>query len=124
MLTLQLIRAVTLTGFENVDASGATASTDLAGSAGANGLAGGAAGEVINGRGGSDTLAGGAGNDVFVYANASDSGAAGGRDTILDFVGGQHKIDLRQLAPSAGLYWTGTTASTNGVWYERSGARL
>jgi VCBS repeat-containing protein len=114
----------TVSGFENVDASGSTAAVTLAGSAAANRLAGGAADDVLEGRGGADTLQGGAGNDTFVYRDAADSPSAGGRDTILDFVAGQDKIDLRQFAGSAALHWNGANAGPNGVWYEHSGTSV
>jgi VCBS repeat-containing protein len=60
---------VTVTGFENVDASGSSAPVMLTGSSGANTLIGGAGDDTIVGNGGADTLIGGAGNDRITFEN-------------------------------------------------------
>jgi VCBS repeat-containing protein len=111
-------RVVTVTGFENVDASASAEAVWLAGATGVNVLRGGAAVDTLAGRGGADVLEGGGGADLFVYEHASDSTAAA-TDTILDFQSGQDRIDLRAFA---GLRWTGTSPATHGVWQAQSGA--
>jgi serralysin len=86
--------AGTVTGFENVDASGATAGVTITGSAGANVLIGSAFADKLAGGAGSDTLTGGAGADVFKF----DAYAAGDVDTITDFSRAQgDKIDLTAI---------------------------
>jgi VCBS repeat-containing protein len=111
-------RVVTVTGFENVDASASAETVWLAGATGVNVLRGGAAADTLAGRGGADVLEGGAGGDLFVYEHASDSTAAA-TDAILDFQSGQDRIDLRAFT---GLRWTGTSPATHGVWQAQSGA--
>jgi VCBS repeat-containing protein len=111
-------RVVTVTGFENVDASASTEAVWLAGALGVNVLRGGAAADTLAGRGGADVLEGGAAADLFVYEHASDSTAAA-TDAILDFQSGQDRIDLRAFT---GLRWTGTSPAAHGVWQAQTGA--
>ena len=59
----------TVSGFENVDASGSSTAVTLTGSSGANTLKGGAGADTITGGAGADTLTGGGGNDTFNLAN-------------------------------------------------------
>jgi Ca2+-binding RTX toxin-like protein len=60
----------------------------LEGGAGSDQLVGDAGNDRLNGGAGNDTLRGGAGNDVFVFTKGS------GIDLVMDFTGGQDKIDL------------------------------
>jgi Ca2+-binding RTX toxin-like protein len=76
--------AVTVINFENVDASAISRGLAIAGSAGANVIAGGAGADVIDGSGGADQIAAGAGADSVVYNGGEvsiDGGA--GTDTLL-----------------------------------------
>lgn len=80
----------TTTGFEQVDATFATASVNLTGSAGDNILAGGVAGDRLAGGLGVDILQGNGGADRFIFRSAAE--AAG--DEIADFTHGVDRIDL------------------------------
>lgn len=61
----------------------------LTGGTGRDFLVGGLGNDRLNGREGADSLLGGAGNDVFVFNGDT------GSDTIVDFVSGADRIDLR-----------------------------
>jgi len=67
---------VIVTGFENVNASAATATVNLIGTTGANVLTGGSANDTIAGGGGADTLIGNGGDDIFNFASAIELAAA------------------------------------------------
>lgn len=123
-------------GFEN--AKGGSAGDALYGNAAANDLDGGGSGDNLFGYGGNDTLHGGsgadgiaggagadvlwgdAGNDVFQFFKLSDSGVApAARDTIMDFVVGQDRIDLSFIDANT------LTAATNDAFHATgSGATL
>jgi Ca2+-binding RTX toxin-like protein len=107
----QIVGATYVSSFENVDASGATASVTLAGSQYNNSLIGGTGDDVISGGGGADLLTGGFGADTFVFAATSDSGP-GGRDVILDFGAGD-RIDLSAIDANTGLAGDQGFALTN-----------
>jgi serralysin len=77
------------------DGKTGTGNDSLLGNSAANRLDAGAGNDVLDGGLGNDILIGGAGADRFVVANT------GGVDTILDFVSGTDKIDLRSFDPSA-----------------------
>lgn len=97
-----------LTGLYLVKVITGTAANDrLVGSAGDDQLIGG---------GGADKLTGGAGDDVFTYTAISDA-----RDTILDFMPGADRIDLRALL--AGIGYTGTDPIADGVVRLKDGAK-
>ncbi|MBN9022004.1 MAG: hypothetical protein J0H08_07905, partial [Rhizobiales bacterium] len=98
-----------VTGFENVDASGATASVDLTGSDGANVLTGGDGADTIDGGLGGDTLDGGAGNDTITY-DAGDVSIDGGDDTDTLVVDVGVTIDLSAASDQS----TGDTAVVTG----------
>ncbi|WP_395650153.1 M10 family metallopeptidase C-terminal domain-containing protein [Brevundimonas sp.] len=66
----------------------------LLGSSLADPIFGGAGNDTLVGRGGADVLVGEGGADTFVYEAASDSSVAAA-DTIVGFVSGVDKIDLR-----------------------------
>jgi VCBS repeat-containing protein len=101
MSTSQVAGGAYVSSFEDIDASGATASVTLAGSQFANSLTGGAGADLIAGGGGADVLAGGLGADTFVFTATSDS-APTARDVILDFGTGD-KIDLSGIDANTGL---------------------
>lgn len=71
----------------------------LAGDGGNDRLNGGTGADKLTGGAGTDTLTGGSGGDQFIFKAISDSTvAAGGRDTILDFVASQgDKINLSMI---------------------------
>lgn len=58
-------------------------------------LSGGAGNDTLIGGGGADELTGGLGKDRFVWAFTDSGVADGARDTVMDFVTGQDKLDLR-----------------------------
>lgn len=80
-------------GFEHVDATHATASVSLTGSAGANILAGGSAGDRLTGGLGADVLIGNGGADRFVYRSLAETLG----DEIAEFAHGQDRIDLSAI---------------------------
>lgn len=84
------------TGFENVDATFASAAVVLTGSDGANILAGGAAGDRLTGGLGTDVLYGNGGADRFIFRALADSQGIT-RDEIGDFTHGQDRIDLSAI---------------------------
>ncbi|HSH87933.1 MAG TPA: calcium-binding protein, partial [Methylophilus sp.] len=128
-----MANATTLTlgaNLENFDASATgTTKLNLTGNALANTLTGNDADNILDGGAGndtligglgSDTLRGGAGVDVFQYVNATDS-TASSMDTILDFTQGVDKLDFSILNGGGfDLSFSGTTASTNSIWYTHS----
>ena len=67
---------------------------DLSGGPGSDFLIGGAGSDRLNGGQGSDTLVGGSGNDTFIFDTALNQQTT--RDTIVDFVQEQDKIELDQ----------------------------
>lgn len=60
-------------------------------------IQGGDGNDKIMAMGGADTLLGGAGGDQFRYLFATDSALGAGADRILDFAGGEDKLDFRLL---------------------------
>ena len=73
--------------------------------------------DTIVGHGGKDMLVGGSGIDTFRYDLMSDSTTStSGRDSILDFISGSDKIDLRSLdansATATAKYLPGNEAFT------------
>jgi serralysin len=76
----------------------------IKGDKGANVLDGGAGSDRLTGGLGIDRMSGGLGGDVFRFETATDSGNSWEtRDTIIDFVKGQDKIDLSTIDASAVL---------------------
>lgn len=76
-----------------------------------NRIEGGSGSDTIVGRGGKDTLVGNSGIDTFRYDLMSDSTTSvSGRDSILDFVSGSDKIDLRSLDANSARYLPGNEA--------------
>ncbi len=83
-----------VSGFEDVDASGATAAVKLNGSAFNNTLVGGSGADTLAGGAGFDTLTGGAGSDLFVFGAFNP----GDIDKITDFSHAQgDRIDLSAI---------------------------
>jgi Ca2+-binding RTX toxin-like protein len=83
-----------VSGFEDVDASGATAAVKLNGSAFNNTLVGGSGADTLAGGAGFDTLTGGAGSDLFVFGAFNP----GDVDKITDFSHAQgDRIDLSAI---------------------------
>ena len=70
------------------------------GLAGADTLIGGGGNDILIGGAGRDVLNGGDGGDQFRFQKATDSTLAA-PDHVLDFVGGQDRIDLRQIDANA-----------------------
>jgi Ca2+-binding RTX toxin-like protein len=76
--------AVTVSNFQNVDASALSSGISISGSAGANIIIGGSGNDTIDGAGGADTIDAGAGNDTVTFhgtETAIDGGA--GADTLI-----------------------------------------
>lgn len=114
--TSQIIGGAYVTGFENVDASGASAALKATGSQYNNTIIGSAFNDTLAGGGGYDILTGGAGRDTFVF----DSTAKGaGFATITDFSAQDDTlaIDGKLLGLSSGAlganaFHNGTSATT------------
>ena len=96
------VENLVLTGASSINGAGNALGNQLTGNGGANSLDGavgndtifGMAGnDVLRGGSGADHLYGGTGNDVFVFSAVSDS-TSFVRDTVMDFVQGQDRIDL------------------------------
>ena len=77
--------ATSVSNFQNVDASGLSASVSITGSSGANTIISGSGNDVIDGAGGADIIAAGAGNDTVSYygAEVSIDGGAGTNTLVL-----------------------------------------
>jgi serralysin len=91
--------AAYVSGFEDVDASGATAAVRLNGSAFNNTLIGGSGADTLAGGAGFDTLTGGKGSDLFVFGAFT----SGDIDKITDFSHAQgDRIDLSAIDAVAG----------------------
>ncbi|MEE1654589.1 M10 family metallopeptidase [Microvirga sp. CF3062] len=81
--------------------TGNDANNRLAGGTGSDRLSGLSGSDNLDGGVGADMLSGGAGGDIFDFNAAKDSLPAA-RDTILDFVRGADRIDLRNVDANAG----------------------
>ena len=76
--------SVTVTGFQNVDASAVSATLSITGSSSANTITGGSGDDTIDGSGGADVINAGGGNDTVTY-NGSETSIDGGAgsDTLI-----------------------------------------
>ena len=94
------IENVTLTGSDNLNATGNATDNTLIGNAGSNVLTGGAGNDVLDGDTGADTMIGGAGNDFYAVDDAGDvvtENAEEGTDTVyssIDYVLGANVENL------------------------------
>lgn len=84
----------TLSAATNNIGFGQGGSDIIFGSGGVDYISGGAGNDTLIGMVGADVLFGGGGNDIFRFLLPSDSNAANGIDTILDFDPGKDTIDL------------------------------
>ena len=83
------VENLTLTGTDNVTATGNTLNNVLTGNSGNNTLSGGTGNDTLDGGLGLDVLNGGEGNDLYYVDNVADvinESATGGTDTILSSV--------------------------------------
>ena len=90
------VENLTLSASGNLNGYGNSLDNVLKGSNGNNILDGGAGNDILQGGLGADILTGGRGADTFVYTLTQDS-LLTARDSILDFVRGEDKLDFRQL---------------------------
>ena len=88
--------------------------------------------DVLIGLGSTDQLTGGPGNDRFRYTALSDS-APGAADTIMDFVHGSDRVDLRPIDANTSLVnnqafvWGGQSDAvvSHGItWHEANGETI
>ncbi len=90
--------SVTVTDFQNVDASilNATQGISITGSTGANAITGGAGADTIDGGGGLDVIAAGGGNDTVSYQGSETSidGGTGNDTIVLQASGGTSSVNL------------------------------
>jgi Ca2+-binding RTX toxin-like protein len=87
--------AAHVAGFENIDASGATAAVVLTGSADANTLIGGAYADTLYGGAGNDVLDGGAGSDKVRGEAGDDRIVYDAADSIIDGGAGRDTLVLK-----------------------------
>ena len=97
----------TVTGFENVNASGSSAAVTLIGSSGTNILTGGSGNDTITAGAGADTIVGGAGDDTINLANgdfAAGKSIDGGTQSTADSIvlTNASTVPTSALAPSRG----------------------
>ncbi|MBO9623911.1 MAG: hypothetical protein J7500_14475 [Sphingomonas sp.] len=83
----------------------------LRGGDGNDWLSGDSGNDKLDGGAGTDVLEGGTGNDIFAFSDL------GGHDTIVDFVSGQDRVDLRAIDAVTGggddaFLWIGSGAFT------------
>lgn len=99
------VENLVITGASSVNGTGNSLGNQITGNGGANSIDGGAGNDILFGMAGNDVLRGGAGadqlyggtgNDVFVFGATADS-TTFFRDTIMDFVQGQDRIDLSAI---------------------------
>lgn len=86
-----------LTGSNGIGGAGNGAANVITGNTGANRLLGWSGNDTLIGGAGQDSLTGGDGNDFFDFNALSEMGTTSTTDVIIDFVGGQDKIDLSTL---------------------------
>jgi Ca2+-binding RTX toxin-like protein len=91
---------VSVTNFQNVDASQLVAGVSITGSAGTNVLTGSAGNDAIDGAGGADIIAAGAGADSVTYrgSEASIDGGTGSDTLVMAVAGGTTAVDLSVAA--------------------------
>jgi len=87
------VENLTLTGVDNINATGNVGNNVISGNSGNNSLDGGAGNDTLIGGAGADTLTGSAGADRFLITALTDSLIATGIDTITDFVIGSDVFD-------------------------------
>lgn len=110
------IENITLTGSDNLTATGNNQRNNLIGNSGNNGLYGGAANDSLRGDAGDDTLdggtgndtmVGGAGNDVFYVSHSQDDvteALDGGTDTVFSGVSGYGlELNVENLTLQTGV---------------------
>lgn len=115
--------ADTFTGYGYNDViSGGDGADTLRGAGGNDTINGGAGADVINGGAGIDVLTGGAGNDFFVFASALEADG----DTIVDFNAGSAGgfADRFDLKGSGVTTFSGTSAASNGIWYDSANGKF
>lgn len=81
---------------------GNSVSNQIYGGGGNDTIEAGDGNDLVVGGGGYDTLTGGAGRDLFRYAGVNEIGVAA-RETIMDFVRGEDRIDLAAIDAKAGV---------------------
>jgi len=93
--------AVSVTNFQNVDASALTSGVSITGSAGVNVITGGSGADTIDGGGGADVINGGAGDDRIVY-RGTEASINGGGDTNTLVMLAQASINLGSADQTSG----------------------
>ncbi|WP_407156418.1 hypothetical protein [Bradyrhizobium sp. STM 3557] len=100
--------AVSVTNFQNVDASALSAGVSITGSAGVNAITGGAGADIIDGGGGADVIHAGAGNDSVIY-RGTEAVIDGGTDNNTLVMLAQATVNLASADQTSG----DTTTVTN-----------
>ena len=93
--------ALSVTNFENLNASIATTALTVTGSSGGNNIVTGSGADTIDGGGGGDAIAAGAGNDT-VYYYASESSIDGGSGTNTLILKAATTVDLSNADQTTG----------------------
>jgi trimeric autotransporter adhesin len=121
------VENVTLTGVDDIDATGNALNNVLIGNAGVNTLMGGAGNDTLNGGEGDDELIGGLGNDTYVVDAAGDAVTEAthqGTDTVqssVDFILG---ANVENLALTGTDDVDGTGNTLNNVLTGNGGANV
>ena len=92
--------AVTVSNFQNVDASALSTGVSITGSSGANIITGGSGNDTIDGSGGADIIAAGGGNDSVIYqgSEVSIDGGTGSDTLVLATYGGITAVNFAVAA--------------------------
>jgi len=92
--------SITVSNFQNVDASALSSTVTLTGSSSANAITGGSGDDTIDGGGGADIIAAGGGNDSVTYrgTEASIDGGAGSDTLVLVATGGITAVNFSVTA--------------------------
>ena len=106
--------AVSVAGFQNVDASALSSGISLTGSAGTNTIIGGSGNDTIDGVGGADIIDAGAGNDTVTFRGAEASiDGGGGLDTLVVATGAT--VTAVDFSVAAGADQTAGDLQTSGI---------
>ncbi|OYU48255.1 MAG: hypothetical protein CFE31_11385 [Rhizobiales bacterium PAR1] len=121
--------SVTVSGFQDVDASGLSSAVSITGSTSSNTILGGSGNDTLDGAGGADTLDGGGGNDTFLIDGSSLSlalhvdGGSGSNSVVIGAAAGTVS-DTQLLAALTNIQSIDFTAAGVNAARDLSGAQI